>query len=925
MNISGEEIVDLLGDFTDNFLVKIDDKDILTNFTNAVFNDDLFGVIPFGKLINFGFKKILEIADQNKAFRVAFNASYCLTFLRACQRYKIELKIQKQTKEELKKINGEFLVESFDMYNFNTNTIISQYEELLFVNIGELYKNKVKKYISDYLKLNFISLIEDSKLKLKKLNEYFKSDKYEEQKRLSKYQKYDTELKNMYFHPVFDDIRGVGLNDLYIEPNFGIYEHCFDKEYSNKEDIFIDVKTYEESIHNYIYDVIKKNEPIRGLKQNTHNVVFLLGSPGQGKSSFCKRFLYDAIEDSIFGDKKVFYIRLKEINVSDLTGNPIKTIKEKIEKEIDLSLGNEFENAILLLDGLDEVHIQNNLAIDEIDEICKNIIHRANNYYKNIKIIITSRKGYISLEKFKKEENLLILQLKDFSIEMQIQWLEKYKKFYKDIKLSEEKIKLYNDEDGKYSHIKELITQPILLYMIATIDFDVDNGANKAAIYDKLFTMLIQRKYDSKQIKILENIEKDDLRDFIRDIAFNIFVTKKDSIHKKEMLKLDCTKKFIQKIGEKSVNDSIKGVMIAFYFQETKSKDEEASCDYAIEFIHKSLYEYMCAEKIWYEILGFIDRTERTKKYRIDSLKDCLEKLSNLFSRRFLTNEVSQYLIEIIQNDKNTDKNKLSDRLSLFLEQLLQKDFLYSYNIDGDDNPIDMSINTFYGYWLVLSSLELKKNYITNESIKERFVLLLKILLNYKSGLNLSYQDLSCIRLRGADLRGADLRGADLRGAYLNGAYLIGAYLIGAYLIGAYLIGAYLRGAYLRGADLRGADLRGAYLIGADLNGAYLIGAYLIGADLRGAYLNGADLNGADLREADLRGADLNGADLNGADLREADLREADLREADLREAKNLTRKQLLSARLYNTKIDKENYRRLTKDGEIEGLICGDE
>ena len=144
-----------------------------------------------------------------------------------------------------------------------------------------------------------------------------------------------------------------------------------------------------------------------------------------------------------------------------------------------------------------------------------------------------------------------------------------------------------------------------------------------------------------------------------------------------------------------------------------------------------------------------------------------------------------------------------------------------------------------------------------------------------KSGANLSYADLRCADLSGANLRDADLRGADLRCANLSGANLRGADLSYADLRCANLSGANLRYADLRGADLSGANLRYADLSYADLRCADLSGADLSYANLRYADLRCANLSGANLSYADLRGADLSCANLSGADLSYADLRNA--------------------------------------------------
>ena len=276
------------------------------------------------------------------------------------------------------------------------------------------------------------------------------------------------------------------------------------------------------------------------------------------------------------------------------------------------------------------------------------------------------------------------------------------------------------------------------------------------------------------------------------------------------------------------------------------------------------------------------------------------------FSPKIISNEIVEYLIELIQNDKAVSvKEELVDRLKKVFSYASKHDFLYKYD-SGEiysNPPLTKSINTFYGLWILtisvindLAGFNREKTNIIDDykPIISDFIILLRR--NFPNAyLSLNFQNFS-----GADLIGADLSGADLSEADLSGAYLIGAYLRRAdlrradlrradlrraNLIEAYLIEAYLSGAYLIGADLSRADFREAYLIGADLSGAYLIGADLSRADLRGADLRRADLSRADLRGADLSGANLRRAGLSGANLSDADLSGADLSDADLSDA----------------------------------------
>jgi uncharacterized protein YjbI with pentapeptide repeats len=163
-------------------------------------------------------------------------------------------------------------------------------------------------------------------------------------------------------------------------------------------------------------------------------------------------------------------------------------------------------------------------------------------------------------------------------------------------------------------------------------------------------------------------------------------------------------------------------------------------------------------------------------------------------------------------------------------------------------------------------------------------------------GVDLSDANLTGARLYGASLRdsifvranmfGCDLRNADLRFARLDRADLRGACLRGANLSAASLIGADLRegqiafkddkqGLRLMKHEKRPGELDYAILSGADLSGARMNGALAVSTDFSDANLSSAVMSQAKLRKANLNGATINGADLSGADVTGATMRGA--------------------------------------------------
>jgi hypothetical protein len=565
--------------------------------------------------------------------------------------------------------------------------------------------------------------------------------------------------------PVLNNDKNMTLNDIYIEPTFKFLSNHLKKVKDKYYKQFITAKD-NQSIHDFIYSYLNNKSSCNNeqFQSKNSNIVLILGQPGQGKSSFSKKFMFDYISKIFDTKEQVFLLRLRDIsNSSYLLDNPIDSLVEKLNKIIGF-IPNLEEETILLLDGLDELTMKEQLVTSKIDDFLETLISCLKDYPK-LKLIITSRTLYVNLEKLEKrlKDDILTLHLKAFDLEKQKLWLEKYKEFYPYATLTNEIL----DElhKNKTKHILELISQPILLHMIAELNFSKDdliNNTNRAKIYDEMFTSIINRKWeDDRKHENLKGIEPDDIRELLREIAFAIYKSDFEYIHKSKLEKLSFVKDFYENLeidinkNAEELDGILKGVLISFYFQEVNKNnqdDVDDSNNYAIEFLHKSLQEYLVAEKIYDEVLRLIDK-DRKGKHSIKDYKEVLKIVWELFSSKTISFEIQNYLIEIIKNGNQGQNIELAKRMASFLGELFEKDFIYQYNLDSDVNIIEKSQNVFLGYWIIISNLGNKENYIKeNYSYKfkknidlfmrEGILYLKKGLIGFqdKNNLNFSYQ-----------------------------------------------------------------------------------------------------------------------------------------------------------------------------------------
>ena len=658
----------------------------------------------------------------------------------------------------------------------------------------------------------------------------------------------------------------ITLEDIYTEPKFAFFDVKNDILENSSESLL-------QLIHQFI-NSSNKNLKEKYTVSNSNfmsNTLFILGEPGIGKSSLVSKSV------STIRKSKVYCVRLRDLD------------KKEIQKEGAL-------NAILNLLSIEDVNLtQKTLILDGVDELCgiENYENSIDDFcfslikethHLDFKLIFTSRVNYVHL-KDSRFDTTLVLKLLSFQKEQFEHWFEQYYAKHNQPEqtcfIREHLLMLCDTKEEAEKKKLELFGIPLVLYLLVELKVNISKINSLGQLYDKLFEDLENRFYDERTTYTLPNLYRN-CKKIAEHIAKKMFDTKVD------MLSSELYQEVIMLLPEElkvNLNDILNYehfYLLSFYYRINKE-----NC--SVEFIHKSLMEYLVSEILYDHFLQILELNEELQKEELQ------KELDNFFTFNAITDEICLFFLEKVK--KNEKQQPLFSFLKKYYKFYLKSGFLYKTN--NNINSLTKIQNLFISYWKLLKILANteKDNLLRDE--KNLFCSYLigisfeNINLSYQnfaetklSGAHLSRADLSNADLSGAYLRGADLRWADLRRADLSGAYLSGAHLSNANLSEVCLRGAHLSDADLSGANLKRADLRRADLSGVDLSGVDLSGANLSGTDLSGAYLSGTDLSGTNLRRADLSGVDLNDTKLKEADLSGAYLSETDLNGDDLNRTK---------------------------------------
>lgn len=713
------------------------------------------------------------------------------------------------------------------------------------------------------------------------------------------------------FHrPAFNN-RQVSLAEMYVPPFFRFFQS---KKAGNAEgergsrdvDFVFPEKKYP--LQNLL-DLWLRGQCPAEMPRSQARVMLLLGQPGQGKSSFCRQTAHRLLADDVGLAERVFLLRLRDLE---------KEQAEFIQNPLDVAVGclgeyggfrkvgfekADLKDGLLILDGLDEFYMNNGLSHDDVDNLLRHLVRdlrlEAQSDYP-MRCLITSRNNYVRLDRHHSTE-LLTLQIAEMSLAEQNDWLDRYERglapdaaeqraFAAELRPELEKLAKSTAEKDK--NLRELVNQPILLQIVVEAQVNPARSENRAALYEGLFDRMVQRSWDKGQIRSLQALAEGSgprlFREFLQALALHIFYSEREYARRSDFSEkslADAVANLQKAFGEKqNPDDFLKDLLISFYFKEVRKDaddravQDERSPNYAYEFLHKSLQEYLTAEAIWdYFRHDLTDWNERKRAFVTDD-QTAMGEIFELFSPRLMTLEVVDYLYEFAKKDPDLPflEKTLFPRSKKLMAGLAEHSFLWKYDATAAPptsrrraTPMDQSLAVFYGVLTVNSAVVARMAEgvewpgALEERYEERRAALAEPL-QFLENAQWAWNMLVLLRRQPVATK-IDLRGVDLHNAYLRGTYL--------------------RNAYLRCADLHGADLHGVDLGDTDLSDAYLSGTHLIGASLRRANLSCANLRGANLRGADLFGARLYSTYLHSADLRRADLRRANMSGTDLNRA----------------------------------------
>lgn len=401
--------------------------------------------------------------------------------------------------------------------------------------------------------------------------------------------------------------------------------------YGNRNHMLADLFVHHSVVRTIGAKKVRFDNMIDAYQQSSrsieHRMFLLLGDYGVGKSSSLKMLA------SRYNDGSFLYVSLKDVLIfSENIRDGIQDYcRRKYQFSFDFSALRE--DLVLLLDGFDELQRFKNDSAEE-EKLFRQI--RALTQYDHAKVILSSRStAFINSPHLL---NFPTIYMNDFD-DIQIStWIDNWKRMNPNETI---RITLAGLKDR---NLLEICRNKLILYMVARVYNDELMDARqytKAYVYKCFFDWTIEGKfredvdYAGDRYSGSTEHSKETYRRILRDIALVISQYSTNEIIDVELLK--------EKLGEfqrqeidSEVFDFSKHLFTRHFFS-TQNNGQQMF----VEFSHKSLREYVYAEKIFLHLTDIC-----SGKALIDQIGEWYQ-----FGRNVrLSKEVFEFLEELLSD-----------------------------------------------------------------------------------------------------------------------------------------------------------------------------------------------------------------------------------------------------------------------------------
>ncbi len=472
-------------------------------------------------------------------------------------------------------------------------------------------------------------------------------------------------------------------------------EQVFAEDFSFK-DIYVPLKaqplTTEGKFDNKREPVVLENWAKQMLNDPDQKgtVMFVQGGPGRGKSVFCRMFA-DWVRRHEHPRWTPILIRLRDISVlrRDFEETLARAIDRDFTKTDSGWLTDRNVNFLFLLDGFDELLMEGRTSegLDNfLEQVGRFQEQCARNSEKGHRVLITGRTLALQNIETRMPNNLARVDIASMDDDLRKQWFDQWQELLGE---NEAHIKEILQNRDLPERLEELAREPLLLYLLAAMYRDnelkpemfeeAEGSQAKVLIYDRTLDWVLTKQRAKDYRRNSQNfttvsahdlnpditeLASENLRRILQEAGLCVVQSGMEFAYIKaieDRLSQDSTAKAFLESAQKRLKTSdtpLRNALAAFYLQEGQRGEG------AIEFVHKSFGEFLCAERIAKSLIDWC-QLGRNRPYDIPD-NEFEWGMYDLFGANSLTVEIVEYLLILLHNNTEFDGHILLSRLKIF-------------------------------------------------------------------------------------------------------------------------------------------------------------------------------------------------------------------------------------------------------------------
>lgn len=666
----------------------------------------------------------------------------------------------------------------------------------------------------------------------------------------------------------------------------------------------------------YIEPLVRQGEMlasdyISNWMSNSTGIMLLYGGAGIGKSSLVAKLVeVSCVENGCIdnpNESPILAVALRDHCELFSKYDHGYTEKAIICELFGVNGLSELDGKTLVLDGFDELTVliasfDQSAALKFIKNL--NILYRS--LHLKSHLIITSREGYFHINFTKIDISHETLCWTENQVD---QWCKKYselkptsEKWCNDFLFQYQKLPRNRSTDKRY----EILCIPFILYLCSNSGVDLEKNKTICQLYDQSFRAILMRKHGDDLAGAIEfdsNVTEEQQRlvlwQYAKELAYQMFLLNSLTLSEegKEnsvmFIGLKRAKERTIKIIEEKINESSKyrirpenlspkAFLAIFSFAKDNGQN-------GITFVHKTVYEYFTAIKIYEDYFASLNSTRFRKMSEEQQMKEVIQNTVEAFRYKSIPKDIFAYLFDIC--DKSIEPFGKEETESKWYDYDLYKQVLLKALNDRFDCKTSIP-NPVEEYVLSIDSRQIKSPSDEIDPCKEISPMPLQIARAYNNitrfltGQGFTNKPSDSLRWLNEMVYSASDQSVNMCGWDLNGYVFDNSYLVNA--------------------DFRQAELKDTSFKNANLQICNFRKACLQNAKLSGAFMRLTNFGRADLKNADLKKSWARGAIYNFANLQEANLDEADLIGSSFSHAK-LYKTSLIGASMRSTRFVESN------------------